>query len=252
MESQRPGLHKQVLSIFEGLPEDQNKGGVNAPQSSTALKELANSEHADSNEKTAPQNKPEQPVKSVTKITKTPIVSAKNKEPMLPAALKNKSAAKNTANSLTQLKNKAKNRYAQATGRERIMMILIPILAIILAAAMIHVLLPVAEPVTPPKPSGLATGTFSASTEIAWAKPNSLPERIRDPMKAVTRFVAGDTSTGIVVRGIVYSEDTPTATIGKKIVTEGDMVYDAKVIKINPDSVEFLRDGQRWTQQVQR
>lgn len=252
MERQQPGLHKQVLSIFEGLPEDQNKPSESGAKPPAALKEPANNKLHDANEKAAHQNKPQNSTASAPKITKTPVTSAKNKEAMLPAVLKNKSVPKKTKNSLTQLKNKAKERYSQATGRERIMMIMIPILAIVLAAAMINVLLPVEQPLTPPKPSGSATGAFGASNSIAWAKPNPLPERIRDPMKAVTRYVAGDTNTGIVVRGIVYSEDTPTATIGKKIVTQGDMVYDAIVVKINPDSVEFERDGKSWTQQVQR
>ena len=60
-----------------------------------------------------------------------------------------------------------------------------------------------------------------------------------------------------VVRGIVYDLDNPAkscAIIGPegRIVRIGDTVNGATVIKINKDSVEFEKEGKKYTQTVQR
>jgi hypothetical protein len=54
----------------------------------------------------------------------------------------------------------------------------------------------------------------------------------------------------IIVRDIVYSKDKPSAVIGSTIVYEGDTIYDATIIKINRDSIEFEQDGKRWQQNL--
>jgi type II secretory pathway component PulC len=60
-----------------------------------------------------------------------------------------------------------------------------------------------------------------------------------------------DEPGGLIVKGIVYSEDSSFAIIGTEIVHEGGTVSGATVVKINPDSVEFEMNGKRWTQKVQ-
>jgi hypothetical protein len=52
----------------------------------------------------------------------------------------------------------------------------------------------------------------------------------------------------IAVNAILYSEDKPSALIGNTIAIEGDIIDDIKVVKINKDTVELEKDGQRWTQ----
>jgi hypothetical protein len=54
------------------------------------------------------------------------------------------------------------------------------------------------------------------------------------------------------VKGIVYSEDNPCAVVGDRIVSAGDVVQGATVVKINPDGVEFTRGDESWTQKVER
>lgn len=54
----------------------------------------------------------------------------------------------------------------------------------------------------------------------------------------------------LALNGILYSEDSPSAIVGNKIVKEGDTVNGAKVIKINKDTVEFEKDGRTWTQKL--
>ena len=53
-----------------------------------------------------------------------------------------------------------------------------------------------------------------------------------------------------VVKGILYTENDPTALIGIKIIHEGDVISGSTVIKIHKDRVEFEKDGFSWTQHV--
>jgi len=54
----------------------------------------------------------------------------------------------------------------------------------------------------------------------------------------------------VALTGILYSEDNPSAVIGGAIVKEGDMISGVKVVKIHKDSVEFEKNGKKWTQQA--
>jgi len=67
---------------------------------------------------------------------------------------------------------------------------------------------------------------------------------------AVSLKDAAVSSNKVALKGILYSEDKPSALIGEKIVTEGDIVNGVKVIKINKDTVEFEKDGVKWTQRT--
>jgi type II secretory pathway component PulC len=61
----------------------------------------------------------------------------------------------------------------------------------------------------------------------------------------------GTETPQLIVKAIVYSEDNPSAVIGKQIVHEGDEISGATIVKINEDSVEFEMNGERWKQKVQ-
>lgn len=52
------------------------------------------------------------------------------------------------------------------------------------------------------------------------------------------------------VTGIMYADDTPMAVIDGVILREGQSIHNAKVVKINPDYVEFEYEGKRWSQKV--
>ncbi len=55
---------------------------------------------------------------------------------------------------------------------------------------------------------------------------------------------------GLVVRGIVYSQDRRFAVIGTKAMQEGDEINGTIIAIINRDNVVFEKDGKRWTQEV--
>lgn len=97
------------------------------------------------------------------------------------------------------------------------------------------------------------TGGLSAKAdlEIDWPQPKIYRTDIRDPMilASAKRFYVE--TLGPVVRGIVYSEDRPFAIIGIEMMQEGEVVQGATIVKINPDTVVFEKDGKKWTQKVE-
>ncbi len=48
------------------------------------------------------------------------------------------------------------------------------------------------------------------------------------------------------LKGVLYSEDRPTAIIGTRVVHEGEQIAGATIIAIERDGVELERDGRRW------
>jgi len=94
-----------------------------------------------------------------------------------------------------------------------------------------------------------------ANVKIDWPVPAVYPADLRDPMVSGPKEqVVVLTPDVLIVKGITYSEERKFAVIGTLTVQEGDTVEgtDIKVIKINPDSVEFEDGtGKRWTQRVQ-
>lgn len=93
-----------------------------------------------------------------------------------------------------------------------------------------------------------------ANIEIDWPMPPVYSVNLRDPMELGSRKqIKVETTGGIVVRGISYSEDRKYAVVGTNTVQEGDIVPGTKirVRRINPNNVEFEEDGKTWTQEVE-
>jgi len=136
--------------------------------------------------------------------------------------------------------------------RQKAMVIVVPVLVIVLVIMLSKMLSKPA--VATAKSSGfgspVAAASNASSAEINWQVPKPYPPTLRDPTIYGPRPSAGENSK-LLIRGIVYSKDNPSAVIGTRIVRAGDKVAGVKVIKINQNSVEFECDGKRWTQQVQ-
>jgi uncharacterized protein HemX len=58
------------------------------------------------------------------------------------------------------------------------------------------------------------------------------------------------TNKEVLVTSIVYSEQDASAVVLDRIVHEGDMIDGYKVVKIHKDKVEFEKDGESYTKQV--
>lgn len=118
--------------------------------------------------------------------------------------------------------------------------------------------------------SGAKDGTNLQSVEmaakpapkisIAWPVPALYPQNIRDPMQWIQEPPASDVGitvaevknpAGLIVRGILYSEDKPRAIIGTELVQEGDVVQGARVLRISRKTVEFEQNGRTWIQEVE-
>ena len=53
-----------------------------------------------------------------------------------------------------------------------------------------------------------------------------------------------------VIKGVVLGARGNTAIVGSEIVSVGDRIQGAQVIRIDRGEVEFEKDGQRWVQTV--
>ncbi len=88
-----------------------------------------------------------------------------------------------------------------------------------------------------PKSTGKAT-VFSKDVVIS---PNDVAVSSKDVVVS---------SKKAELKGILYSEDNPSASVNGKIVKEGSVIDGIKVVKINKDSVEFEKNGEKWTQRL--
>jgi hypothetical protein len=136
--------------------------------------------------------------------------------------------------------------------RQKLMILLSPVLVIVLLLVVVNAVKK--SPNTSAKPSKKATAVALAfDGKINWELPQPIPANLRNPMLFRSVSVQGkETTEGPVVKGIVYSEDNPCAVVGDRIVSAGDTVAGATVIKINPDSVDFAMGDKKWTQKVER
>jgi hypothetical protein len=102
----------------------------------------------------------------------------------------------------------------------------------------------------------------TASTAIDpanWKSPQQLPADLRNATMPVTPKVSlqhtnatAASTDGLVVKGIVFSKNKPSAIINNEIYTVGQHVNGALITNITKESVEFEINGNRWSQQVQR
>jgi len=129
---------------------------------------------------------------------------------------------------------------------------MMPVLFIVLIVVLVRVL---KAPAHAPAAAGKTASAASSVTfkgQIDWQLPQPYPENLRDPMVFGSTNQTKENTDRPTVKGIVYSEDNPCAVVGDRIVSQGDVVQGATVVKINPESVDFARGDETWTQKVER
>jgi len=139
-------------------------------------------------------------------------------------------------------------------GRQKAMVLMIPVLCVVFVVVLPRLLR------APNSPSATAANNAAASASAAfdgkinWELPAPYPENLRDAMAlgAKPKTQQEENSDRPAVKGIVYSEDNPCAVVGDRIVSAGDVVQGATVVKVNPDGVDFARGDESWTQKVER
>jgi hypothetical protein len=131
------------------------------------------------------------------------------------------------------------------------MVILAPVLFVVLIFVFIRAFSTPSRKITGSGTSGLVKAAAGPDSKVDWQVPNPYPTTLRDPMQFSS--VTSQTATGgLIVKGIVYSEDNPSAVIGDQIVHQGDKILDVAITKINENSVEFEANSKKWMQNVQR
>jgi hypothetical protein len=160
---------------------------------------------------------------------------------------------------LQQIKSKLfKEGPGESNTRQKVMVILIPILFIIMIFMFRQVLSK-----SPQETEGATSDDSQVVTpvdsggEIDWRIPEPIPMTIRDPIKPGTKTVVPDAGQAdsnnlemLSVKGILFSKDKPSAVIGNKIFHLNDKIDGATLVQIDRDFVIFERDGKRWKKKV--
>ena len=228
----KSGLHKKISSIFDGVPVPP-KTGDNQPSSPAA--EFKGHVTPKPPVAAGPQFSP--------KVIQSP--PARTFQQDISVKPYKQSISDYVTEKLSDLKT------VKLVDKQKIKILIIPFLAIIFVFILYRNFRSPIKEVSRNPVSGQVTNTIMSGEAIAWQKPEPYPETMRDPTQlgAVSSFAAGTSS--IIVRGIVYSDDKPSAVIGNDILHEGDTLGTVTILKINKDSVEFSGQGKSWTQSVQ-
>jgi hypothetical protein len=153
---------------------------------------------------------------------------------------------------LEQIKNKLfAIKPGVITTKQKMVVILAPVLFVVLIFVFIRAFSTPSQKITGPGTSGPVKAAAGPDSKVDWQVPNPYPTALRDPMQFSS--ATSQTGTGgLIVKGIIYSEDNPSAVIGDQIVHQGDKILDVVITKINENSVEFEANSKKWMQNVQR
>ena len=136
------------------------------------------------------------------------------------------------------------------------------VLLVVFLAVIYYVFIssPAAKPVVAAVPAKVEVVPVAVKEEaILWKTPDAYPLNMFDPMalsSSAETVIIPDSNIpvaiSLAVKGIVFSEDKPSAIINGEVVYEGQTIDGATVTKINRKNVQFLADSKTWTQEVQR
>ncbi len=244
----KAGLHKKVAAIFDGVPMQTND--VQQQPIRTSMPAFIREQH---DEVRANPVVLTPPSPSVPK----PRMPLQPQNAPLPKQSKDYETAKPSIQiQLQEIWQKLSAKlFTPKLGvdakKQKIMVVLIPVLFIVLIIVLTQVLGGAAPKSSIAQDISAAKGT--AASSIDWRIPEQYPTTIRDPMqKGSSSSAPGAQDGGLVVKGILYTQDKASAVIGSQIVHQGQTISGVTVRKINKDSVEFEMDGKKWTQQVQK
>ncbi|HSV99444.1 MAG TPA: hypothetical protein VLI39_04680 [Sedimentisphaerales bacterium] len=146
------------------------------------------------------------------------------------------------------------------SGRQKVMMALIPILALVLLYLSKNPLMRSSPAQAQEEPPVEVAPVAISDVELTWAIPPLYQPNGRDPMRRpapsvpVAEVPAPEPLrqyASFVVTGILHSEDRPVAIVDTILVHEGKQVFGATVVKIEKDAVQFEMNGRTWRQAVE-
>jgi hypothetical protein len=265
MAKAKRGLHKEISSIFDGVPLPKDYGTPGSPSAPAPQREGHDGQSEyEKRQFELPQVQQAQEEPEVSEVSKaeqpegSPPRAVPIEKPQGNLVVKG-SAWMFFENIWDQIRARV---LAPKPGvdprRQKVVAVLVPMLLVAFIVVFIKVLpgLKGSGPVGV-EPAGAIAATASRS-EVNWEVPELYPQTLRDPMQfgSVTQQAGTDEQGGtrgqLVLTGILHSDDHPAALIGTQIVYEGETISGATVVKINLDSVEFEMDGKRWTERVQK
>jgi hypothetical protein len=295
LDKNKAGLHKQVSSVFKGVPVPQNKGAQQssdapAPKRTpdTSPKPAANKQNSQSSliaRLSQSDDSPSEAKQSQTpSASKKPTSTSTSQIPKSPPA-KKLSQPKEPSRQfvpqpedsllieetgeglLQQIKDKLFTpKSGSSPAKQKAMVIMIPILAIVMIFAFRQVLSK-----SPRKTKGtenddtpIVVSNANSGNEIDWKIPEPITIISKDPVQLPDESntqnpeqnteqngaTNAENQAQIMIKDIVFSHDKPSAVIGSRIVYVGDKINGMTIIKIDRDSVEFDKDGERWEQNV--
>jgi hypothetical protein len=245
MDKYKPGLHKQVSSIFDGVPIPQNSGPQEPDygHASEAAGHVAR-RPAFLDADTSYQREPQQAMQS-----QPGAITAERRK--VDREIRRRRSWWQQACKRINSKLFGKNSDV-GDKRQKTMAILVPILFVTLIFVLTRVFGPPLRKTRGSEGTGPANMQAAAPSEIKidWQIPEPYPTALRDPMQLSSVVMDGSLGVRLSITGIVYSEDYPAAAVNGQIVHEGDKISGATVVKITKDSVEFEMNGKMWTQKV--
>jgi hypothetical protein len=274
MPKYEPGLHKEISAIFNGVPLPQenlvhsDNADQTRPHAAVLDTETVLPKPSAPESQAKPTQKPDWSTQqSLTRpaspaqpevVSPTRFQADMSEPPAAqPKPPKASAAMKNLRQWWEQIHKKIKSRLLPpkpgvSPTRQKIMVILVPVLFVAMVVALIQVF--AASPQKKPVPAGVLSAAKPAGSNIKidWKIPEPYPTTLRDPMQSKPTTTDQLQSSTLIVRGIVFSQDHPTAIIDTQIVRPGDKVSGVTVVKINPDGVEFEMNDKKWTQKVEQ
>ena len=262
----KSGLHKQISSIFDGVPVP-NK---NLPEAMDASEDML-SDGQEPNEHLTPT----EPA-SVPQDTRPSLVKRMSADPStcasspaiavgrpMPLPKSSAMAVKTGPGFSSQIRKTVFGSKGSLDPRQKKMAGLVGILSLVFGVVMFVSLGGVGQSKatagTDPSQDSVIQNQETKKAAKDWTSPQTLPANLRDATQPVFKQtnatddgLANTGSGDLVVKGIVFSKNKPSAIINNEILTEGESINGATIVKITKDAVEFKANDKQWTQQVQR
>jgi len=259
-EKNDAGLHKEISSIFKGVPIPNN-GGVQQSSGAPAADHIG-----------CPAPKPPAPEAQNMQNSQAP-KPYQPSQPLpeaAPAQQPKTDIEKSPSDRRTAVKVVSQTFLQQikdrlfalrpdvGTTRQKAMVVLMPVLFVVLVLMLVKVFSTPSRTIAEPAEVKPANIVAASVYEIDWEIPAPYPTTYRDPMRPGPTITTQTDTEGLetgrigrlTIKSIVYSEDNPSAVIGGRIVHEGEEVLGATVVKINRDCIEFEAGEKRWKQNV--
>jgi hypothetical protein len=271
----KSGLHKQISSIFDGVPVPQNNGLPEEADASSVLMQPETQDTIGPQEPTEPQARPNPA--TATEPSRSSLVKRMSADPStcasapaiqanrpMPLPKSSAMAAKTGPSISSQVK---KTLFGSSKGsldaRQKKMAGLVGVLCVVFGGVMFFSLGGVGQSkaaAADPTQDPVVQSQGTQKTVQDWTSPQPLPADLRDATSIASKQTeltenpvdGGSDSVELVVKGIVYSQNKPSAIINNQIMTEGQTINGATIVRITKETVEFKSNDKQWTQQVQR